>query len=723
MSANSSPRRRRRTRSTNSATARPSFRPEIQGLRAFAVIVVILDHLFGWPSGGFLGVDVFFVISGFIITSLLLRQIEKNGRIDFVGFYRKRAKRILPASTLVLAVTVAASFLIYNAGKAQGVLADGIASLFFVANWRFAATGTDYWAADGTSPLQHYWSLGVEEQFYFVWPVVLTAIALATAAASARSRRVVVGLVLSLLVAASLGWALVETATSATWAYFSTATRAWELGIGALIAVSAPLLGRLPAALRPYLAWLGVLLMLFGVATLSSSSPIPAPGALIPVVGTALVIAAGTGGATKFLWPLTNRVSRYIGDISYSLYLWHFPLIVFLAPFFDDPVEYSLIVLILTAAISIASYHLVENPVRTSGWLEPAARRRQLRAERRASRGDSRQRWVYGSVGAVATYALVAVTVVVWPSEPSPSAEPRVISFNDPVPSATSAGEAAPAQAELSARIDAALADADWPSLTPSLDSILTAGAPEEDGAGCSQSVIADASSCAFPNEAASRNAVVLGDSTGITLLPLIRQALGTEYNVRGLTMAACVPIDVRTVFDDETEAAACEQHKSDAVAEVNRTMPEVVFVTAMYGYINSLQSGATGSAAEDEWRQGTESLVEELAPSGAQIVIVSSPPLGNALTECATNFSRPADCVGNVSPTYEAVSSIYRSVGESRGSDYIDAEPWFCADDGRCPSYVDGVAVKRDKIHTTPQYSALLVPVFLEVWDQIRNG
>ncbi|WP_316296550.1 acyltransferase family protein, partial [Clavibacter michiganensis] len=144
----------RPTRTSRSTTVAPegsstrSFRGDIQGLRALAVVAVILDHLLAWPSGGFLGVDVFFVISGFIITSLLLRQHDKRGRISFAEFYRKRVKRILPASTAVLLVTVLASWMVFLSGRASAIAWDSVAAFFFVANWRFAATDTDYWAAD-----------------------------------------------------------------------------------------------------------------------------------------------------------------------------------------------------------------------------------------------------------------------------------------------------------------------------------------------------------------------------------------------------------------------------------------------------------------------------------------------------------------------------------------------------------------------------------------------
>ena len=158
-----------RTRTPAKHTPKPRFRPDIQGLRAVAVLAVVANHLFGFPAGGFIGVDVFFVISGFLITGQLFREHHKQGRISFADFYRRRVRRIFPISTVVIIVTVAASFVIYLTARAQTVAVDGIWALFFAGNWHFAFLGTDYWANTGSiSPLQHYWSLAVEEQFYLV---------------------------------------------------------------------------------------------------------------------------------------------------------------------------------------------------------------------------------------------------------------------------------------------------------------------------------------------------------------------------------------------------------------------------------------------------------------------------------------------------------------------------------------------------------------------------
>jgi peptidoglycan/LPS O-acetylase OafA/YrhL len=216
------------------------IRKDIQGLRALAVGVVVLDHMIKWPTGGYVGVDVFFVISGFLITGLLLREHARSGTISFVDFYRRRLRRITPVAVLVLAVTVLTIFLIYGVGRTKTVLEEAVYSLLFAANWHFAVIGTDYMQANGpVSPLQHYWSLAVEEQFYIVWPVVI----LIVLGVSARRFRLsgmralrVLRLVLVILTAGSFVYACWQSRAEPTWAYFSTLSRGWELGVGALVA-------------------------------------------------------------------------------------------------------------------------------------------------------------------------------------------------------------------------------------------------------------------------------------------------------------------------------------------------------------------------------------------------------------------------------------------------------------------------------------------------------
>jgi peptidoglycan/LPS O-acetylase OafA/YrhL len=216
-------------------------RPDIQGLRAVAVLAVLAHHLFGWPAGGYVGVDVFFVISGFLITGLLLREIGSSGRVSLGNFYRRRARRILPAATVCLAVTVAAAWLVFRSARFDSIADDASWSLLLVSNWHFAAAGADYLGAIApVSPLQHYWSLAVEEQFYLCWPPITVAIVGLSQLRGVQRTRVgtILAGVLVIVVICTFLLAVFETVGEPTWAYFSTLSRVWELAAGALLAAS-----------------------------------------------------------------------------------------------------------------------------------------------------------------------------------------------------------------------------------------------------------------------------------------------------------------------------------------------------------------------------------------------------------------------------------------------------------------------------------------------------
>ena len=360
-------------------TSPPRARRDIQGLRAVAVVAVVLCHAIGWPSGGFVGVDVFFVVSGFLITGLLLREVDRTGRISLGGFYARRIRRILPAALLVLVAVAVAAFFVFNRARADQTLGDAVAAFLLVSNWRFAAEGTDYFhATDAASPLQHFWSLSVEEQFYLVWPGLLLLLLLLLPLARRRGRgaRLLVGLTGVLLAAASFGWAMVQTSTEPTVAYFSTATRVWELAVGAILAALTPLLARIPAALRILAGWVGLAGVLWSFVVIDPDSAFPAPWAALPVAATALVIMGGVGGdpRARHLFPLTNPVSVFVGDMSYSLYLWHFPVIVFAAVLLPIGAPVTPIVLGAIAVLSLASYLMLEQPLHRSPWLRPLSR-------------------------------------------------------------------------------------------------------------------------------------------------------------------------------------------------------------------------------------------------------------------------------------------------------------------------------------------------------------
>ncbi|AYN58717.1 thioesterase [Arthrobacter phage Peas] len=694
------------TLDVQSATKAPgrNKRLDIQGLRAVAVLAVVVNHLFGFPGGGFVGVDIFFVISGFVITSLLLREHDRNERIDFVTFYKRRVRRIMPASLLTLVVTVAAAYLIFLPGRASSILTDGIWSLLFAGNWRFATNGTDYWAQDTpVSPLQHYWSLGVEEQFYFIWPALI-ALVFALAGLRRRAGRLSLILTLGLLSTASFVWAMYETATDPTFAYFSTFSRAWELGAGALLAVGAGALSRLPGWSRHIMVWAGLTGIAASLVLVSKDSLFPAPWAALPVIATALVIGGGTSGEARGPLLLTNRPMTYIGDISYSLYLWHFPLVILLEALMPEKgMIYFLSAAVGMAVLAVLSYHFVEQPILKSAWLTDKPR--------------TRRPFDFAGASAIQLAALACAAII------AVSMAAMALTRNAPIEAtsdvtavliATSGarGESVETNAtRLSAAIDAALTATEWPELSPSIDNVVAEGKPDEDSEGCGQTDLTKPN-CSWDTGKAE-TVVVLGDSTGITLLPTVRAALGDKYNVRGMTMAGCLALGVSAKDDRAERVAQCEAFKEASVAEINRIRPAMVFLTNTSGVLGQLTSGTPEAEAGGEWRDGIKAELDAIKASGAKLFVVSAPPSGKPPVTCATRTSTPSDCAYKLPQSFTITADASSDAAEAAGAKFIDTRGWFCSDSGDCPAFVGKTPVKRDGVHTTKQYAAALVPVF----------
>lgn len=680
------------TNTVAEGSRKSSFRGDIQGLRAVAVLAVILNHSIGEPSGGFLGVDIFFVISGFIITSLILREVERSGRVSLLSFYKRRVKRILPAATLVLGVTLLCSWAYFGSERVREIAGDALAATFFVSNWRFAAQGTDYWAQDAsTSPLQHYWSLGVEEQFYLVWPLIIGVVALVLH--RNRMLKPALALVLAVAVIGSLLWAARESTSAPMWAYFSTLTRVWELGVGALLALSTSLLLRLPQWARPYLAWLGILALAYSLLTVTEADGMPVPGALLVVAATALIIGAGTGAKSEVaVWPLSNRVSTYLGDISYSLYLWHLPVIVFLGPLFPSHERrFAVTVLAITTILSVASYHLVEDPIRRSRWLE---------------KGGNRRSHAFTLAASIAVVSVIVASSLL-------ALSPTQVSEA----SAAEQGTAPQSQAELSSLLDAALDVAQIPALNPDPgDSAATA--TDESREGCSTTDLQDPASCWYPNEGASRTALVMGDSTAIDLIPTVRAALGDGWNVRGATLTGCPQIPVRMNYPTDEGADRCDPHQADALELVSEMQPDVVFIRNLYTTVHQLKSGVTpeaGGAAE--WALAMDALISGVKQNTDAVVVVQSPPRGTLLAECSLSGD-PASCEYRPDSAYRLVAGAESAAARDTGALFVPTENWYCVD-GVCPGFVESVPIKRDRTHTTKQYAEVLGPILS---DQIEG-
>ncbi|WP_285249788.1 acyltransferase family protein [Pseudarthrobacter sp. fls2-241-R2A-168] len=690
-------------------TASHARRLDIQGLRAVAVLAVVANHLTGYPGGGFVGVDIFFVISGFVITLGLVREHETAGRVSFRDFYFRRVARILPAGILAIVVTVTVSYFAFFTERANGILQDGLWAMFFSANWRFALTGTDYWSEDAPiSPLQHYWSLGVEEQFYFVWPLVLVLVlgmAVKVGAPIAR-RRIILAVVLAALTALSFAWAILETKDNAAWAYFSTPSRTWELGVGALLAVLNPLFRQIGPTFRLVLGWVGIVGITASIAIIAKSFTFPAPWAALPVVSTALVIIAGSGSPVAGFNFLTNKVSAYIGNASYSLYLWHFPVIIIggaLWPAKD--VTFYVVMVVLMAFLAALSYEYVEKPTQSRLTAMYKANSWYARRKQTGPQMDSKHQ-LFGLASLVVATAVVVPLAVQHSAPVEASSVP--VTFGTLKPSAPVVETNA---TRLSAQIDTALTASEWPELSPSLSSVLAEGKPDEDSAGCGSTDLFKPT-CVFGTDKAE-TAVVFGDSTGITLLPTVRAAMGDTHNVRGMTKAGCTMLDLETKDDRPGFMAECAAFKDAAITEINNIKPQVVFLTNTSGLLGALSSGATGAAAQQEWQTGTAGMLEALKPSGAKLVIVTAPPSGKAPADCANRTSTPRDCMYQIPTSFVDTAAAMKTAADAAGAKLIDTRSWFCNGSGYCPSFVGNTPVKRDTVHTTKQYAAALVPVF----------
>ena len=357
---------------------------DIQGLRALAVLLVVLSHVNVINlSGGYVGVDVFFVISGYLITQVIIREYTANaaqynglGWFSIRAFYLRRFIRIVPVAFLVLISTTVSAYLLFNDVRAQRISIDALWSALFLANFHFIGVETNYFQQGfSTSPLQHFWSLAVEEQFYLVFPTLLLGVVSLHGLRIFKfklwwDRRIII--LIGFLSLLSFSWAVYSTSNSPSSSYFSSLTRAWELGLGALLALfthsSQRILG---VRLRNLLSLLGFAAILFAAFSFTSSTPFPSFYTLIPTLGTVLIIGTGINVETH-PQSIFQKISRfrfisYLGDISYSVYLWHLPILIMASETLDTDTtsfKFKIAVLILIILVSALTYFLYENPIR-----------------------------------------------------------------------------------------------------------------------------------------------------------------------------------------------------------------------------------------------------------------------------------------------------------------------------------------------------------------------
>lgn len=675
---------------------RSHFRPDIQSLRAVAILAVLFNHL--WPgrlTGGYVGVDVFFVISGFLITGHLFKEVAVTGRLRLSRFYARRVRRLLPAALLVLAFGAVATavFLPYPRWNRAG--SEIIASAAYFENWFLAAMSIDYSALnDSATVAQHYWSLSVEEQFYFVWPVLIV-FACAMALRAGRSKRAGVIVMLATLAALSLASSVVFTALTPNPAYFVTYTRVWEFAAGGLVALLATQL-RLGIVLSNALSVAGFAAIGASAFFFDDRTPFPGLWALVPVLGTVAVIVAGMGGQRQWHAPLTSsRPVQWLGGISYSLYLWHWPLIV-VVPFALTTSLTGMLkvaILIVSLGLAWATKKFVEEP----GQKWPAL-------------VASPSRTFIAMVAGIAVVALAGAGLIAAHGVRAEADRPprevvtgSCVGPNALVPENECADPFGPAtDVVMGPRNEYFYAP---PECAP-FEAILQYGDKKT------------TVRCDFSNGSPSAEEVwLVGDSHAQqwqgAIFDLARK---NGWKVTTSYFGGCPAVDAPFIGFRvpwaAAEARACNQWSNDLSSEIVKESPTFVF-TSSAGR-NQLVDDGSGRPQIDQFADGLGRSWQQWADAGSQVVALANVPYNAEV--------RPADCV-LLNPGDPAVCA--RPSADAQPPDpyliaaerltrtdviAIDFNQYFCPQ-GVCHAVIGGIPVFYDGDHLNLEYVRLLAP------------
>lgn len=686
------------------------YRPDIQGLRAFAVTVVILNHLTAWPRGGFVGVDMFLVISGFVITESLFREHRKYGKISLRDFYLRRVRRILPAALSTMLVTLIASFFIFNHIRFISILWDALSASLFAANWRFQILGNDYFASAGLiSPLQHFWSLSIEEQFYFVWPFVLLIIFVFSR--KSPNRRVIArkaaALLIILAIIASLAWSLHKTSTDPSQAYFSTLARVWELGAGVLISIASPSFVKIPLIARRLLAWGGLAIMSASVFIVDPARLFPAPMAILPVAAISAVIISGIGLESHeklHLFPLTNRVSIYLGNISYSLYLWHFPIIIIFLQFLPSTPSTWVFASLSILLISIYAYHNIEDPIRKSQRLTLKSVSKTKLSKLAILRSSALTLGTFGAVIGLFLTAGAVPQITVKPNSTSVAAAGSAGDEYFKMPSQE------PEVEEIQQEIDLALSATDWPELSPTMEDAIGGEQAPAEFKTCGTSPTFVDELCTFGSPQGTRNIYIVGDSVSMTYAPIIAEIIKDrpEWSLKVYGVFGCT--FTKQLITSAGASGYCADRKMAAIRAIEENQPDILVVSNTYEPRTPV--GSNQALSPKQWSAETEDYLARVRDYVTKMVMIAPPPSDVNIGNCYTKLSKPKDCLSHVTSQWSSVAKEERLIAESLDAVYIDTVSWFCSPTGSCPAFIGTIPTKMDQVHMTPAYAMKLVPI-----------
>jgi peptidoglycan/LPS O-acetylase OafA/YrhL len=670
---------------TGAALTRPdhgrTIRLDIEGMRTIAVGSVLIGHA-GVPfmAGGFVGVDVFFVLSGFLITGLLAREVSRSGRVNLANFWARRMKRLLPASATVLAFSALVAYLYLPITQRKDFGGDIVSAALYVVNWRLADRGVDYLAEDvGKSPVQHYWSLAVEEQFYLVWPIIMLLIGLVAARAWKRGAFAVLGVV----TIASFVYSVQQTADTPATAYFVSTTRIWELGLGALLALAASQVDRLPGLLRAVGGWVGIAMITYAVFVFDDATTWPGTNALVPTVGAALMIASGlspTPGSPQRLLSLPAMV--WIGGLSYSIYLWHWPILIGAeAKWPELQLRWTVVLMILSIVPAYLSNRFIENPVRFGTFFKPTGRALGLGLALTA-------------IGVGVGYGLSAS-----------------VNVGNDVKEARPTGAVGAA-----AVLDPANKDVVWSEIT-SVDEMrpLATEAVDDrppfysDGSGCQvEGGDPKPKLCRSGAIGSDRKVVIVGDSKIAQWQTALDEIAKDEgWELVQITKSACPFTDASI---DRSNKVDCRAWGKSALQEILDLQPDLVIASHRMG--DALPEGATDDkdATAAAMTAGLVSYWSTLTDAGIPVAALLDNPAPSTepvyecvaqhpddLTLCA--FDRDQGIASSGAP------AALQAAREVEGVSTIDLTDTICPDGARCSAVIGNVLVYRQGTHITRSY------------------
>jgi peptidoglycan/LPS O-acetylase OafA/YrhL len=673
------------------------FRGDVAGLRAVAVGLVLLFHA-GLPylPGGFVGVDVFFVISGFLITGQLVKEIERTGRVSLTGFYARRAKRILPAAAVVLIATAVAARFVLPRARWEEVGGDLVAAATYIVNWRFAERSIDYLASDDPpSPVQHFWSLAVEEQFYLVWPLLIIAVLLVARLLRTRSVRPILWLGLALVAVPSFAWSIVQSAASPDRAFFVSTTRMWELAVGAGVALLGLGVARIPRGVAIVLGWSGLAAIGASAVLITEGTRWPGYAAALPTLGSAAIIAAGlSAGPAGPVALLGTRPFRWVGDLSYSLYLWHWPMLVLATAHWGGlSLARGLAVAAASAIPAWITYRLVENPLRYS----------------RAVSGSPRLALSLGGnftlVGICAGLALLVMSPTVPGSDPGQGGGGG--------PAAAVPGGFAPGAAVL-----AASPGAERPPVPERFDFItpdpLRApwDLPVSTRACFQQIPEPELIWCTYGNPNGKTTVALVGDSKMDQWLPAF-QVLAAQYDWR-LDVAfkgACPFMSAPALRGrGEEPYTSCTAWNRSLLDRLVKERPD--YVVTSHG--SWLAADANGEPSVDAMAAGMRRSWQELDEVGTKVILMANNggPTRDMMACVDENREKLSVCTFDrarlaADDAYRTQRKAVEGVAEVKMIDMFDV---ICPT-VRCPAVIGNVLIYRKGSHITATYVATTAP------------